>query len=62
METSFQKQMAFYYMYLQGEPHFDCSRTLHALEGTAIKCPRVTVQFIEKIVGWYVEYLKAGGG
>jgi nucleoside-diphosphate-sugar epimerase len=58
METSFQKQMAFYYMYLQGEPLFDCSRTLQALEGTAIECPRVTVQFIEKIVGWYVEYLK----
>jgi hypothetical protein len=29
MEASFQKQMAFYYMYLQGEPLFDCSHTLH---------------------------------
>jgi len=60
MEASFQKQMAFYYMYLQGEPLFDCSHTLQALEGTDIACPRVTVEFIEKIVGWYVEYLKAG--
>jgi thioester reductase-like protein len=59
METSFQKQMAFYYMYLQGEPRFDCSQTLKALHGTGIECPRVTVDFIEKIVGWYVEYLKA---
>ena len=59
METSFQKQMAFYYMYLQGEPRFDCSRTLQALRGTGIECPRVTVEFIETIVGWYVEYLKA---
>jgi thioester reductase-like protein len=57
-ETWFQKQMAFYYMYLQGEPRFDCSRALAALQGTGIECPRVTVEFIEKIVGWYVEYLK----
>jgi len=59
METSFKKQMAFYYMYLQGEPRFDCSRTLQALQGTGIVCPPVTVEFIERIVGWYVEYLKA---
>lgn len=58
METWFQKQMAFYYMYLQGEPRFDCSRALAALQGTGIGCPRVTVEFIERIVGWYVEYLK----
>jgi thioester reductase-like protein len=62
MESSFQKQMAFYYMYLQGEPRFDCSRTLEALQGTAIECPRVTVEFIERIVGWYVEYLRAEAG
>ena len=59
METWFQKQMAFYYMYLQGEPRFDCSRTLDALRGTGIECPCVTVEFIETIVGWYVDYLKA---
>ena len=59
METWFQKQMAFYYMYLQGEPRFDCSRTLDALRGTGIECPGVTVEFIETIVGWYVDYLKA---
>jgi len=46
-------------MYLQGEPRFDCSRTLQALQGTGIVCPPVTVEFIERIVGWYVEYLKA---
>jgi thioester reductase-like protein len=62
MEASFQKQMAFYYMYLQGEPRFDCSRTLEALRGTTIECPRVTVEFIERIVGWYVEYLKTEAG
>jgi thioester reductase-like protein len=60
MEAWFEKQMAFYYMYLQGEPRFDCSRTLEALRGTGIECPRVTVEFIERMVGWYVEYLKAG--
>ncbi|HET9217819.1 MAG TPA: SDR family oxidoreductase [Terriglobia bacterium] len=60
MEAAFQKQMAFYYMYLQGEPLFDCSRTLEALQGTGIACPRVTVEFIERIVGWYVSYLKTG--
>ena len=60
MEALFQKQMAFYYMYLQGEPRFDCSRTLEALRGTGIECPRVTVEFIEKMVGWYVDYLRSG--
>ena len=60
MEAVFQKQMAFYYMYLQGEPRFDCSRTLEALRGTGIECPRVTVEFIEKMVGWYVDYLRSG--
>jgi nucleoside-diphosphate-sugar epimerase len=61
MEAMFQKQMAFYYMYLQGEPRFDCSRTLEALRGTGIECPRVTAEFIERMVGWYVNYLKSGG-
>jgi thioester reductase-like protein len=60
MEAMFQKQMAFYYMYLQGEPRFDCSRTLEALRGTGIECPRVTVEFITKMVGWYVDYLRSG--
>jgi thioester reductase-like protein len=58
LEAMFQKQMAFYYMYLQGEPRFDCSRTLEALKGTGIECPKVTVAFIEKMVGWYVNFLK----
>jgi hypothetical protein len=57
LEALFQRQMAFYYMYLSGEPRFDCTRTLAALEGTGIHCPRVTVQFIEKMVGWYVRFL-----
>ena len=35
------------------------SRTLDALRGTGIECPCVTVEFIETIVGWYVDYLKA---
>jgi nucleoside-diphosphate-sugar epimerase len=57
LEALFQKQMAFYYMYLQGEPRFDCSRTLEALRGTGIECPEVTVPFIEKMIGWYLSYL-----
>lgn len=61
MEALFQKQMAFYYMYLQGEPRFDCSRTLEALRGSGIECPQVTKEFIERMVGWYVGYLKNGG-
>jgi hypothetical protein len=60
MEALFQKQMAFYYMYLQGEPRFDCTRTLEALRGSGIECPRVTVEFMEKMVGWYVDYLRSG--
>jgi hypothetical protein len=60
MEQLFQKQMSFYYQYLQGEPRFDCSQTLAALEGSGIRCPRVTVEFIEKMTGWYVDYLNRG--
>src|SRR5262249_12149046 len=31
LEALFQKQMTFYYQYLQGEPRFDCRRVLEAL-------------------------------
>lgn len=57
LEALFQKQMAFYYPYLQGEPHFDCRRALDALRNTGIECPRVTVDFIQKMAGWYVDFL-----
>jgi thioester reductase-like protein len=60
LEALFQKQMAFYYQYLQGGPRFDCRRTLGALKNTGIECPRVTVEFISKMAGWYVDFLKAG--
>jgi hypothetical protein len=58
LEALFEKQMAFYYQYLQGEPHFDCRRTVEALKHTGLECPRVTVEFIEKMAGWYVNFLK----
>jgi hypothetical protein len=57
LEALFQKQMAFYYQYLQGEPRFDCRRALDALRNTSIECPRVTVEFIHKMAGWYVDFL-----
>jgi len=60
LEALFQRQMAFYYMYLQGEPRFDCAGTLAALRNTEIECPRVTVEFIEKMAGWYIDLLKRG--
>ena len=50
-------RMAFYYQYLQGEPRFDCHRTLDALRNTGIECPGVTVEFIHRMVGWYVNFL-----
>ena len=59
LEQIFQKQMAFYYQYLQGEPRFDCRRTLAALKNTGIQCPRVTVEFIQRMLGWYVSFLRA---
>src|SRR5215471_17927355 len=59
LETLFQKQMAFYYQYLQGEPRFDCRRALDALKNTGVECPRVTTEFIDKMVGWYVNMLNA---
>lgn len=57
LEALFQKQMAFYYQYLQGEPRFDCRRAQEALEAAGIECPRVTVEFIQKMAGWYVDFL-----
>ena len=59
LEALFQKQMAFYYHYLQGEPRFDCRRTLEALKNTGIDCPAVTVEFIQLMAGWYVDFLNA---
>jgi thioester reductase-like protein len=57
LEQIFQKQMAFYYQYLQGEPRFDCRNALDALKNTGILCPRVTVEFIHKMMGWYIDFL-----
>jgi len=48
--SALQRQMAFYYQYLQGEPRFDCRRALDALKNTGIQCPRVTVEFISKMM------------
>ena len=59
LESLFQKQMAFYYQYLQGEPRFDCRRALDALKNTGVECPRVTTELIDKMVGWYVNMLNA---
>jgi len=57
LEALFQKQMAFYYQYLQGEPRFDCRLALEALKPTTIRCPQVTAEFISKMTGWYVDFL-----
>jgi nucleoside-diphosphate-sugar epimerase len=58
LEALFRKHMAFYYMYLQGEPRFDCTRALEALRGTGIECPPVNEEFTNKMIGWYIEFLK----
>jgi nucleoside-diphosphate-sugar epimerase len=62
LEALFQKQMAFYYQYLQGEPRFDCRRALDALKNTGIECPIMTGEFINKMAGWYVDLLNARAG
>jgi thioester reductase-like protein len=59
LEALFQKQMAFYYQYLQGEPRFDCRHAIDALNSTGIGCPAVTVDFIDKMAGWYVDFLNS---
>jgi nucleoside-diphosphate-sugar epimerase len=61
LEGLFQKQMAFYYQYLQGEPRFDCRRTIESLRGTGIECPPATVEFIRRMAGWYVDFLNTKG-
>jgi thioester reductase-like protein len=60
-EALFQRQMAFYYMYLQGEPRFDCRQTLAALEGSGVACPDGNGAFIDHMIGWYVDFLRSGG-
>jgi nucleoside-diphosphate-sugar epimerase len=62
LEALFQKQMEFYYQYLQGEPRFDCRRTLDALKNTGIECPIMTGEVINKMAGWYVDFLNARTG
>jgi len=62
LEALFRKHMAFYYMYLQGEPRFDCSRALEALKGTGIECPPVTEAFTTRMIGWYIDFLKRTNG
>ena len=62
LEALFQKQMEFYYQYLQGEPRFDCRRALDALKNTGIECPIMTGEVINKMAGWYVDLLNARTG
>jgi nucleoside-diphosphate-sugar epimerase len=62
LEALFQKQMEFYYQYLQGEPRFDCRRALDALKNTGIECPIMTGEIINKMAGWYVDFLNARAG
>jgi hypothetical protein len=57
LEALFQKQMAFYYQYLQGEPHFDCRRALEALKNTGIECPPMDGERITHMAGWYIDLL-----
>ena len=59
LEALLQKQMAFYYQYLQGEPRFDCRRAIEALRNTGVECPQVTVELIDKMVNWYIDLLNA---
>jgi nucleoside-diphosphate-sugar epimerase len=59
LEALFQKQMEFYYQYLQGEPRFDCRGALNALRNSGVNCPIMTGEFINKMAGWYVDFLNA---
>jgi nucleoside-diphosphate-sugar epimerase len=62
LEALFQKQMEFYYQYLQGEPRFDCRAAMEALKNTGIECPIMTGDVINKMAGWYVDFLNARAG
>jgi nucleoside-diphosphate-sugar epimerase len=62
LEALFQKQMEFYYQYLRGEPRFDCRRTLDALKNSGIECPIMTGEVINRMAGWYVDFLNARAG
>ncbi|HET9131943.1 MAG TPA: SDR family oxidoreductase [Terriglobia bacterium] len=58
LEALFKKHMAFYYMYLQGEPRFDCRQALEALRNTGIECPPVTEAFTNMMIRWYIDFLR----
>jgi len=60
LESTFHRQMAFYYQYLTSNTRFDSSATLEALEGTGIRCPDMTDEFSRKMTGWYIDQLNAG--
>jgi thioester reductase-like protein len=58
LEAALQKQVAFHAQYLQGEPRFDCSRTLTALSGSGIECPRMSTELVQRLTLWYLSSLK----
>jgi thioester reductase-like protein len=57
LEAIFHKQMAFYVQYLASEPRFSRDATDQALAGSAASCPEPTPEFVERMVGWYVDFL-----
>jgi thioester reductase-like protein len=59
LEATLQKHVTFHAQYLQGEPRFDCSRTLAALSGTGIECPRMSTDLVRRLTGWYLSSLKS---
>ena len=36
-----------------------CRHALEALKPAGIECPRPTPEFIEKMTGWYIDFLNA---
>jgi len=58
-EAALRKQVVFHAQYLQGEPRFDCGRTLSALSGTGVECPCMSADLIHRLASWYVSLLKA---
>jgi thioester reductase-like protein len=54
-EKLFSRKMAFYAMYLSGEPIFDDSNTQHLLSTTGIKCPRLDQRLMQAMIRGYLQ-------
>ncbi len=58
LERLFSRKMAFYSMYLSGEPTFDDSNTRSLLCSTGIECPLLDQNFMQRGIRYYLQLVE----